>query len=450
MSYIQGRALPQVRPSLVHFLIAGAPNSKRAQKMLSLMQSQADDLRQLGEKCKNTIESDFIGSRERSSMSFGELADPVPHVLWALEKYGRISRKYKKLRCDKYVEKIEQICEIVAFLHATIKLKLPFIFHYDKFIEQLAMDGDEELAALEYKLLAMKNFILSSTARRHPVVSQQELIQCLKRNAGSADRQLEYAHVNEFDSVFFDFLVCSGKISAFEKMAADVPVFDNKRLGQDDPPLFDFSRMEQQIRSVVMDLGLKGQISLPEYYVLRSATIRVLFDLYYSMGKAPGFAVPPSADFVLNAEAYLALTPRQHNMNATIIHESLYDETLKAITRGTGFYEKAVARMILAFLQTNPLDMAFAIHKVMNCVVKAVNVFALVKPKRGGDDLGFDDYFSFYVPVCAMTPFLNHESLRNFVSAFKNLKLSSTLDYSRVTMVASVDQITDFVPPDVL
>lgn len=436
MTFMGGVPLPQVRPSLVPFLVAAAPNGKKAGKLLSTMHTQKEALKALGAKCKDTIESDFIGSRSRSSISFGELTDPLPHVLWAREKYGRLSQKYKKIRCDKYVAKIEQICEIVGFLEATIKWKLPFIFHESQFMDHLMLTGDAELEAIERRLLRLKAFITANSARRHPPVKETELIQCLRKTAADADAELEYVRMNEFDALFHEYLISTGKIDTFESIASGFP-----SPGQGS---IDFTCVEQLIRATVMDLGLNRQLNKFEYYVLRCATIRIIFDIYYGLDKAAGLRALSSQEFVEKSVAYLALTPREHGMNATIIHESLYDETLHAITRGTGFYEKAVARMTTAFLYTSPLDIAFAIHKVLNCVVKAVNVFAYVKPKRVGDDLGFDDFFSFYVPVCAMTPYINHEALRDFVAHFNPMKLSSTLDYSRVTMIASVDAICDF------
>ena len=166
----------------------------------------------------------------------------------------------------------------------------------------------------------------------------------------------------------------------------------------------------------------------PSQVALYYAVIRFLFNEMYPKDSELNKYNDQNALFLKKCAVYSHKSVRDLNLDPSLINGYTPGLPISSL-----FKSKQLGMMDQMDLMTNPLDLMFHVHFV---VEKLANNFG-----KEGEFLAFDDTLTLLIALIAINPPANGYSIKEFISHWENLQVSPLIGMAKNYFVAAVDHL---------
>jgi len=502
---IQVLEFPPLESKLVKFMEAIPLSDSNYKKHLSLMEDQIKYLKEISEALlsKRDKESDILQKARVSSQK--KLKTTNRLLLFARSKYHRIFAKYHQCIYDHYNSCVISINSILSFLNKSLDICAPVKFEFDGFKETLKFPDLPLIQKMEMKIKSLTSYV--NNLSMHPcqnTINTEVLNHAMDEASKKVNEVLNYAPPNSFDELFYSFAQQTGLIKKFHQLISKMPsfpssppkskppllkpppiprsqspvtipaelssdssslndseCFDKALLSKIDlasiaPPIsfqeeiqdpfdnlssFNFKDFNSFVQFFFVALDSNPIVDKKRFTVMRCASIRILFDLYFIQNYSVLFGALCSKKFIENCHRVREMTPKALNINPTIIGNHNMDIPMVKIIESNHDLMDSIEMMFTSQFYCNPLDMAEQFHKGIKAIERGIRTIS--NQPQCFLDLSFDDLFSIVLPIYSSKPCASPPALHRFLSLFQDLKLSTSLEYSNVSLKALISFLSN-------
>lgn len=191
---------------------------------------------------------------------------------------------------------------------------------------------------------------------------------------------------------------------------------------------FNFKEFNQFVQFFFIALNSDFKTDKKVFTTMRCASIRILFDVYYNTMGNPFYSPYQSVKYFMNIENSLKKSPETLGIQTSLYPAAFKSKPAKEIFGMSNHFANAIETIINVQFFNNPLDIAFAMYNVISEIQNGIRESMNINSKIL--DMSFDDLFGFLIPVFALNPTPSPVVFHKFLSAFEELKISTTLEYS--------------------
>ena len=272
-----------------------------------------------------------------------------------------------------------------------------------------------------YRTLKKK---LKTLSRKQEKVSRKGLVPNLHsqirveimNSLNQYQEEIEYAPPTELDEIISEYLSHSPLTETIEPTLSII-----KNTSQAEG----LAAIDCFVQSVYSVLNSK---SGPSQVILYFSSIRFIFNEFYPYESDLNKYNDQNAIFLKKCEAFSHRTVRDLELAPELVNGYTPGLPISSL-----FKTKQLAMMDQMGLMTNPLDLMFHIHFV---VQKLANNFG-----KEGTFLAFDDTLTLLIALIAINPPVNAISIREFMAKWENLQMSPYVKMDKDYYVAAIDHI---------
>lgn len=433
--YFQHYNLPEIDEVLYPFITIVEKKSKDAEIALNEMDQTINLAETLSLNCGDDLKR-FVFE------DFGEIVikdeiQTCEDILFIYEEINRVQREliaFTEKHFSKYSAILSRLtCYLIACKENNIPVYVNFK-HLREYIE-VTYKGNIEFFQKSNELQRLKShFLVSINYPKYPTAPLMHLQLIAHDVSQNADEILEYILPNYFDDFLWIYIVTNHDAKIFD--AAIDEAIQNKSDGK---IMLDKASLE-----VIKYIKIFQPKNINEIVVYRTSLFRFLFDRLYIK-----YEIPENQEendrFYTHCNMVIKSTPRKLEMTQKFIKDSELDSPLCEIFHNNSKIQACWDSLSEIHFYTNPLDIMNSIYLSIKACEDYMkdNFIANLKGAAANEleGISFDDFFSVFRGVVAVSPPANAVTIKNFLNTFDGFRISSHFDYSRAVFVSTVEEL---------
>jgi len=405
------------------------------------IESYIPRLKKIHEKNENSIQKykNALGNSVKEDLRWSYSI--ARYQYYAKTKILKLKIKYYSLLCDYMIRRQTTILQLISFIEKSIETKMEFKFEIEKFEKAISPTSLPILTKLSNRITSLKSFLYYGEENT-PQITNSMLTEKIVQCSSMAIIDLEYIPPNEFDELFYKYCQQTLLINKFHQLLVKIEENAQRAIRN-----FDFDDFNTFVSMFYSSIAHGKNFSKKELIVIRCASIRVFFDLFF-IHKSKTFLkepAPPSFfEFCLNA---VKLAPADLGLNSSIIGDPMRRKEMREIMINNPEFSEASSHILTMQFFANPLDIAAEAYYFIKTLEKVAKRFTKMFNTTENPSLcmSFDDIFSLALPTFASQPVVTSISLERFLNLFSELQLSPVFEYGLITLKAIISHINDLI-----
>ena len=223
--------------------------------------------------------------------------------------------------------------------------------------------------------------------------------------------------------------------------------FDDDEVVDETEESFSFTNFDNFVKFFFIALDSTEILDKRNLIVMRCAAIRVLFHQYFLENEGIFLGKIASVQFNAECERTSKMTPMELAVSESIFKDTPY-ETMAIrqilLHKRNIFFKEAINAFTEMQFYDNPLDISNVCYNILKNIEGGLRV--LFGPTKCLE-LAFDDFFAFFLSCYALNPISSPIVFLRFMNTFEELKLSSSLEYARTFLKATINHIIEKKSP---
>ena len=150
-------------------------------------------------------------------------------LIYARKKYYKMFFKYHKTRAERFRNCFDTANELIKYLEECQNNNIPISFLRDQYIKLNNCNDDEKLSKYAWKIISIATYTRNKIFMSDSKVNPLQLRSALEKQAENVDEKNEFVKENEFDEMFFQYIIQSNFTDKFEQIVKNMSELDIKR-----------------------------------------------------------------------------------------------------------------------------------------------------------------------------------------------------------------------------
>lgn len=191
---------------------------------------------------------------------------------------------------------------------------------------------------------------------------------------------------------------------------------------------FNFKEFNTFVQFFFIALNSNNSTDKKFFATMKAASIRTLFDVYYTTVGNPFVSQIQPLKYFTNIENILKQTPADLGIDKHLYPANFAQKPIREIFKQSKYFIEAINEMVAIQFYNNPLDIAYTMFRVIDNIQNGVKDIMHITTKTV--NMAFDDIFGYLLACFAMNPVSSPIDYHRYLSAYEDLRISSTLEYS--------------------
>lgn len=420
-------------------------------------------------------------------------------VCFIIFKFLNLFLKYQSI-CFCHLNRIKKsINNFEKLISNYINDEIPIQVKFHDFASYVFEITDKRITTLEFKLKSLFFYVerLPNIIRKFNYCNNKELILEMKKIVSDADSQNDFIHQTTFDLLFESYVESNHELfcnflkiinidinfdlnsndpnkyclsmnhhiysqnQSANSISTDFCFFmnilinklkfipnatvkfdhynykeannsDDILITKEDTKKIDLKNFELLVQKVYQSILNSRSINYQMYVIIRCASLRFLCNKYYIIHNKEWLEEINDC-YVQNCTEILTQTPHNLKISKEIISDDYYDIKFETILQGEDFREAIEQMSTIQFLNC-PIDIWVGLKKSIDLAM--IGARKLSKNKAFDPNIAFDDFFSIVLPVFASSQIMCPTALHQFLSLFKKMSKSNSMDIMSVSALA--------------